>query len=673
MTKTSSILFLFLISFKSVFAQNTILNDHYIPQLNSQIKTLEGKYQSTVAPSLKSQPQAIADYFEIRTRYPDSFISALNQTHHLKQLADKFEGLIIDNNLLIVKYLQTARENKKEIRITSFSIQNNTEHAIILAYSDSLYLNKVKYYFSQNLDKNNGVTTISGFYLSQAFTTSTIPSAYTDWIWYTDNLVRPELPIFLHNNFTVNRTIIDSLGYYYEEHSNRPEYSKEEDSKKFRSKLEFWEKNQALYVDSLYQSDPTFKELFMQALTFAQVEKISSEYLEDFTGQLVSKELALELMRYNPVHGMQSYDTRPIHQQERIARLSAETNNWEVFIKSLLNILNENVSKNAYSSSHSRGMKTYIGELVKLDINFHKILLGSAFRIVDPLNTHYFSRGSKIAKAFAELDTKDQLLFENEIGKIISDPSLDGLNKLQFYNTYLAYISFLEDSTKLENNQKRANELLFYLPIEIRSRFENPNQELYNLLPNEKSLLDQFEIVESVIGDIYSDNFGGECWMAQVKEIGSEIAIIYNLTMEIGERITPFSNFLEKKDWLKNRILNHEYINRILNYKNGNNLHIEFTNDRSFVNYRNYDITNIPEPLASTLDFNDAISLIISNPAEKLQIHLVLLKNDELLLMQIPKEYSVPGYAFEDLTNKNEGKFRFKSYKLFDKNGKMLN
>lgn len=228
-------------------------------------------------------------------------------------------------------------------------------------------------------------------------------------------------------------------------------------------------------MDSLYRFDPHFQMLLKNSLTLAEEKKISSEYLEDFAAKLISKELALKLMRFNPIMGMQSYDKRPMIQQERIARLAAETNNWKVFIKALLNIMNENVTKNTYSSTTSQELKTYINDLIKLDLNYHKILLGSNFKINDS-KAHYYSSGSRIAKAYAELDSENQLLFQNEVEKIIGDPTLDGLNKLTFYNTYLDYKYFLKDSTKIELISKRINNLIPQLPKEIRSRFENPNR-----------------------------------------------------------------------------------------------------------------------------------------------------------------------------------------------------
>ncbi len=56
--------------------------------------------------------------------------------------------------------------------------------------------------------------------------------------------------------------------------------------------------------------------------------------------------------------------------------------------------------------------------------------------------------------------------------------------------------------------------------------------------------------------------------------------------------------------------------------------------------------------------------------------NMVLLNNNNLLVMEIPKDYTLPGYSFEELVTKKEEFFlstTYKSYKLFNEEGEMLN
>ncbi|MGY0408048.1 MAG: hypothetical protein ACWIPJ_06800 [Polaribacter sp.] len=92
-------------------------------------------------------------------------------------------------------------------------------------------------------------------------------------------------------------------------------------------------------------------------------------------------------------------------------------------------------------------------------------------------------------------------------------------------------------------------------------------------------------------------------------------------------------------------------------------------------NYKNKVTEEMPKDLTSALDFNNAISLYISFPNRK-YVRFVLLNNGNLLTLNIPKGFELPGYKFEELMTKEEKSFlstSYQSFKLFDEKGKMLN
>lgn len=145
--------------------------------------------------------------------------------------------------------------------------------------------------------------------------------------------------------------------------------------------------------------------------------------------------------------------------------------------------------------------------------------------------------------------------------------------------------------------------------------------------------------------------------------------------MPIGEKITPLQNFLDKKEELKTRVMGHTFLKKIVNANTENKVYIKFTTDRSFVNHRNRITEDMPKELVSELDFENAISLYVSFHNRK-HVRFVLLKNDNVLLLGIPKDFELPEYTFEELMTKEEKSFlstSYKSFKLFDENGEMLN
>lgn len=680
MKKSIYILLLYLIS-GNVFSQNQIIHDTDIPKLDSIIKSMEKEYNENDTLIFYSLPQTTASYFEISTKNPENFLTTLRKSNNLGQLQNQFAGLQVDKHLLVIKNVYFDYKKEKQIEIKSFEIENNQNHSIRLSFNDFLNQKNVQYFYSSHINKKDKITTISGFYLNEEFKSTIIPKKYSNWINYTDIIVNPKTSIFYSKNDTsigykpYKRTIIDSLVRYYETKTDKPAYRKEQDFVSRMKELNEWQSKKEKFADSLYTSDKHFKQLLFKALLYAEENKVSNGDLEDFTAQLISKNKALELMRQNQKVGTCSFDNGPIVQQKRIATLAARTQNWEVFIKSFLNVMNDNVSRNANSNYASNARKTYIEELVKLDLDINKILLGSNLRIKDTVHIHYFSDGNKIAKAYANLDSKYQKYFENTITAIIDDKTVDAFNKLHFYNTFKNYQYFLKDSLKKIEVEQKIKKVTPLLPNELKSRIKNPNKQLYDLLHKEKDKLDTFEVKSSLIANVYSYSFDGDCWQAELLDKNSDGKIIYDLTMAIEEEITPLQNFLNKKEELKSRVIKHSYLQKILSLDEENKVYIKFTTDKSFANYRNKVTEEMPKELVSTLDFDNAISLYISFPKRK-HVRFILLNNNNLLLLGIPKGFELPGYKFEELMTKEEKSFlstSYKSYKLFNESGEILN
>jgi len=683
MKKTFYTFILILISY-NIYAQNQIVNENDIHKLNSIIKSLEKEYRKNETPIYKSLPQTTANYFKIITSKPNEFLNSLNKTKNFEQLVNENPTLQIDRDLLIIKNIGFNYKKEKKIEVKSFEISNSRRHLIEIKYNDSINNSNIKFLYSihkKTRGKYKNASSIQGFYLINKFESINIPEKYADWIHYTDVIVKPDSTIFFNKDkesseFRIyNETIIDTLVSYYETVTSKPPYKKEQDYISRRKELDIWQSKKQKYSDSLYRTDKQFKMLLLKSLSYAEENKVSNGDLEDFTAQLISKNRALVLMRQNQQVGSCSFDNGPIIQQKRIATLAAQTQNWGVFIQSFLNVMNDNVSRIANSNIASNARKTYISELVKLDLDINKILLGSNFRIEDSINKHYFSDGSKIAKAYANLDSEHQQYFENTILDIISNKSMDVFNKLHFYNTYKNYQYFLKDSIKTKKVENNITNLIPLLPDEIKLRIENPNKQLYDLLYQEKEELNKFKIKSSIVANISSYSYGGDCWQAELVDKGSNGKIIYDLTMPVGEEVTPLKKFLDKKTELKSRVENHQFLQDILNENLENKLYVEFTNDKSFANYRNRVTEEMPEELTSTLDFNNAISLYISLPNRK-YFRCILLNNDNLLVLGIPKGFELPGYNFQDLMTKKEEPFlstSYKSFKLFNNKGEMLN
>ena len=126
---------------------------------------------------------------------------------------------------------------------------------------------------------------------------------------------------------------------------------------------------------------------------------------------------------------------------------------------------------------------------------------------------------------------------------------------------------------------------------------------------------------------------------------------------------------------LKERVTEHEFLRKLLDQHPDNRLYVNFVTDRSFVDLEGRTTSQIPEEIRKSRDFSNVISLHILHPNREF-VQYLLFPDQTVLMMKIPKDFSIPGYSFEQLLTKQSEGFLISSYysfKLFDEKGKMLN
>ncbi len=154
----------------------------------------------------------------------------------------------------------------------------------------------------------------------------------------------------------------------------------------------------------------------------------------------------LDELRSTKVVGGCSMDTRPREHAFDISLLSAETINWQIFLKAHLDIMNDNFERMSDGSYAWGNRKTYIKELEELNINVYDLLLGISFRIDNPTQHHYYGNIRRLGRAFSETNNKEQL--EKILLDIISNEKLDLYNRMIGYYLLDNYIYNLQDESK---------------------------------------------------------------------------------------------------------------------------------------------------------------------------------------------------------------------------------
>ncbi len=192
------------------------------------------------------------------------------------------------------------------------------------------------------------------------------------------------------------------------------------------------------------------------------------------TLSLKEKERLLDELRSTRVMGLCSQDNSPVLHAINIALLSAETINWEIFLRSHLDVINDNFDRVAQSNVARAERNTYIKELEELDINVPDLLLGISFRVENAAPNHYFGSIDRLGKAIAE--SKDRLLLEQAILSMMEDKTLDDYNRILAYFLFTNYNYFTEDKTLHESNKVKlitsVSKLPEYLQQKIRREFE---------------------------------------------------------------------------------------------------------------------------------------------------------------------------------------------------------
>lgn len=163
------------------------------------------------------------------------------------------------------------------------------------------------------------------------------------------------------------------------------------------------------------------------------------------------KEL-LDTMRSTIVYGRCSRDAAPRNHAKNIALLSADVQQWEVFLKAHLDILNDNFSRLVDASYAQGGRETYIRELDELNINTQDLLLGISFLVENASPKHYFGNHARIGRAVATYKNKD--VFYDRLSALMSDEELDDYNRLGYYFMYLNSIHHMNDSDKKIYSEK---------------------------------------------------------------------------------------------------------------------------------------------------------------------------------------------------------------------------
>ncbi len=292
--------------------------------------------------------------------------------------------------------------------------------------------------------------TVKAYFLTDSIKQQIIPEKYARSVQYVDcmidtnsRVINPPDSRTRESSLSLLKKVQDFLVYV--DYPNEPGYeTKEEDLtpeemyRKYEIRYDRWFKKKLEYIDKELSHTTEFKlflsNAFQEALKFGNGTHEFERIVEKFT----SAENALALKRRRRVVGSCSMDMSPRIHALSIARLSAKTRNWNIFLRAHLNLMNDHFARVSDASWGWSGRQTYISELEELEIDVFRLLIGSSLRVENVNQNHYQSSVGRIGRSLSE--AQNRRLFENKIISMIKDEKLDNYNRYLIYLLYVNYI-----------------------------------------------------------------------------------------------------------------------------------------------------------------------------------------------------------------------------------------
>lgn len=406
---------------------------------------------------------------------------ALEQGISPEAFAVRFVGAKVEKDLLVISYRDNEEEtDKKRIATVYRSIPFNDkgEHSLVLA-EPAVAAEKGKWVIDYQPKPKYEKPYVRAFYFPVGLQQVLLPMQYASLVQYADCLIDTTAQIYFDS---AKRTGVSyrkgeptaeaSFMKYAHQQTHRPDLEHQgkmtdaEQEVLWRS-YRVWDSLRLGRMDVVAKS-ARFQELLARAATDARSTGATSEEFEEYVARYHSPKKALEFKRSRIVVGGCSQDDSPRRHALSIAQLSAQTVNWETFLRAHLDIMNDRFERTSDGSYAWAARKTYLRELEELDINVPDLMLGISLRIDNPSRNHYFGSLGRLGRALAETRQPHEL--EQRLLGIIADPSLDAYNRVLAYYLFLNYNYNLESKAAQQQNVAKLNVAVQKLPEYLVAR-----------------------------------------------------------------------------------------------------------------------------------------------------------------------------------------------------------
>lgn len=453
-----------------------IYSDSSLNQLKFIVDSLNIKFK-TCKPNKTylSKFQSKAHFISLKNGNIIDVVKDIEANISFNEFIKKYSKSQVEKELLVVKFKYKNYQEQDVIEFSSIEFDDKYNHEFnfekdLKKYDEPLKGKWIYRYYDKTKHSN---ASISAFYFIEEFSQRAIPNNFARMIQYADFMVDTSTKIFYEKAYrstlglrneqpSKSKEFMD----YIDKSTNKPKYNLDKNEINYEEiyseNYHLWDSLKLSKVDSLKIHDEKFNKLLNEAIKEAFTKGATSNEFETYVGRYYSKKTELELKRNRTVVGGCSQDNAPIEHAINIAKLSAETNNWEIFLRSHLDILNDRFERISDGSYAWDQRKTYIKELEVLDINVLDLFLGISLRIENPSKNHYYGNIGRIGMAISE--SKKAKNFETIMLQMVKDNKLDDYNRILIYNLFQSYIYHLEDKNRQSVNKMKLMTAVKSLP-----------------------------------------------------------------------------------------------------------------------------------------------------------------------------------------------------------------
>ncbi|HMV10862.1 MAG TPA: hypothetical protein PK325_13775 [Cyclobacteriaceae bacterium] len=308
-----------------------------------------------------------------------------------------------------------------------------------------------------------------------------LPLAYARLVQYVDCMIDTNASIYFPKaeGKVYGRIAADSKAAAFvklaEAYPGKPAFPRDDENGKtnfdslyvlYADAFNNWDSLRMTALDEKMKTSSYHQRMFADAVEESLEENNSDGVFESYVVRYGSKEDALRLMRGRKVIGGCSQDMSPRYHAMNICQLAAQTAQWDIFLRSHLDIMNDRFRRMSDGSYAQAGRKTYLKELEELHIPAVDLLLGTTLRVSNVNENHYWGAINRTGRSLADANDKDEL--ENCMITMMQDNNLDLYNRLLIAFLCDNYAYNLEDKTRRDAVAQRLENVIKTMPAEIQ-------------------------------------------------------------------------------------------------------------------------------------------------------------------------------------------------------------